>query len=160
MVQTIAFSLIRRAASSTQALPLLFMVGGLLLAAGAAQAATWFAIMGNPRSTDVDTVELNVENVPRRGELARLDLRVNLARQRNMVDGEKYQSYLSLIEIDCAKDSVVHVHQTRYVNARWTGASTFQRFNDVRPMAFGGLLPSPKAAVLRAACNQHQPATK
>lgn len=138
----------------TRSLRIVPLMVALTLALASRADPVWFSVMGQPSQPDVDSVELNVENIPKRGEVARLDLRVNLAKQRLMTGGEKYQSYISVIEIDCSKDSIVHVHQTRYANAFWKGAGTFQKFEQVRPMAFGGLLPSPKPTILRAACNK------
>ena len=114
---------------------------------------TWFAIMGNLIEADADTVELDVANIHTRGQIKSMDLRVNLAHQRTMESGEKYTSYKSVIEIDCERDGVFHVEQTRYVGPRWTGDPTTQYFANSRPMAFRGLVPSPKPRVLKAACS-------
>lgn len=81
-----------------------------------------------------------------------MNLRVNLAQQRTMASGEKYTSYKSVVAIDCANGGVFHIQQTRYVGPQWTGEETTQYFGNSRPMAFGGLTPSPKPKVLKAAC--------
>ena len=131
-------------------------LGVALLAMACVSVATaaplWFTVMGDLAEPAADTVELNVGELSLRGEQKAMDLRVNLAAQRAMASGEKYQSYVSLIEIDCLASAIVHVHQTRFEHAGWRGASTFQNFPEIRPMAFGGLLPNPKETILRAAC--------
>ncbi|KQP49695.1 surface-adhesin E family protein [Pseudorhodoferax sp. Leaf274] len=118
----------------------------------ATAAPLWFTVMGDLTEPTADTVELNVGELSFRGEKKAMDLRVNLAAQRTMASGEKYQSYVSLIEIDCLASAIVHVHQTRFEQAGWRGASSFQNFPEIRPMAFGGLVPNPKDTILRAAC--------
>lgn len=115
-------------------------------------APLWFTVMGDLTEPAADTVELDVGQLSLRGEQKRMNLRVNLAAQRTMASGEKYQSYLSRIEIDCQTSAIVHVHQTRFEHAAWRGPTSFQSFPETRPMAFGGLLPSPKETILRAAC--------
>lgn len=107
--------------------------------------------MGNLADSEVDTVQLNLAKVGERGKIDVMQLRVSLAQQRTM-NGQNYQSYLSKILIDCRKDAIVHLEQTRFEAPRWEGPSTYQAFPEVRPMAFGGLAPNPKARVLRAAC--------
>lgn len=136
---------------------LMGVIAGLSLASPSwAQPAhdepTWFAIMGNLIEDDADTVELNVADARAPGLTKNMDLRVNLAHQRTLGSGEKYTSYKSIITIDCETGGVFHIEQTRYVGPRWTGESSTQQFGTTRPMAFGGLIPSPKARVLKAAC--------
>jgi len=113
---------------------------------------TWFSLAGNVSDPNVDTVQLNIGNVQPRGQIKLMDLRVNLAKRRNMVDGEKYTSYQSVIAIDCETSSIYHLEQTRFTDRSWQGASTREVFTGSKPMAFGGLIPSPKPAVLKAAC--------
>ena len=108
--------------------------------------------MGSLGDNTADTVQINMAKMEARGNDDVMQLRVNLAQQRTMDGGEKYQSYQSKILIECSADSVVHLEQLRFELPRWEGHSTFQRFPEVRPMAFGGLEPNPKARVLRAAC--------
>lgn len=112
----------------------------------------WFTLMGSLADDTTDTVQINMAKMEARGSNNVMQLRVNLAHQRTMDSGEKYQSYLSKILIECSADSVVHLEQTRFELRRWEGHSTFQKFPEVRPMAFGGLEPNPRARVLRAAC--------
>ena len=121
-----------------------------------AEEPVWFTVMGNASDPSVDSVELNVARLPPRGEISTMDLRVTLAVQRTMPDGEKYTSYHSQIAIDCDQEAVVHVEQVRYEGPQWTGAPTAQHFHEMRPMAFGGLAPNPKDRVLKAAC-RHTP---
>jgi hypothetical protein len=112
----------------------------------------WFTVLGNLADSETDTVQLNMAKVETRGKNDVMQLRVTLAKQRTMATGERFQSYRSQILIECAKESIVHLNQTRFELGRWGGPSEYQRFNEVRPMAFGGLEPNPKARVLRAAC--------
>ena len=129
---------------------------GLFFAAAALSSAhgtsVWFAVMGQVGDLDVDTVEVNLEDLPPRGKIEVMFLRVTLAKQRTNPAGDKYASYLSRVSIDCEKSAIVHIDQTRYVEKRWRGAGTFQSFPEVRPMAFGGLVPNPRETILRAAC--------
>jgi hypothetical protein len=110
----------------------------------------WFDVGGPGPSADV--VELDVSDIKPGQAIKSLSLRVSLAAERILPSGERYSSYTSEIEIDCAERAVIHRKQTRYAGPRWTGAATTQEFPGARPMAFRGLQPDPKPRVLRAAC--------
>ncbi len=120
-----------------------------------ARAADWFTVLGNSADPGVDTVELDLSDVAKRGDISTMDLRVNLARGRVSATGDSYQSYRSTIAIDCAVDAITHVDQRRFGQRDWSGHGTFERFAEGRPMAFSGLDPSPKARILKAACAPH-----
>ncbi len=133
---------------------LALLAAGLSIAA-AAQAqnsGSWFSVMGDPGYSDEDLVELNLDQITGRGALQVMELRVSLAKPRIMGSGEEYRSYFSHIELDCNAGTIVHRDQTRYAEPKWQGKSTFQKFVEVRPMAFGGLVPNPKSTILKAAC--------
>ncbi len=123
-----------------------------LFSAGPSRAAEWFTVMGNLADAATDTVQVDLENLRPRGEIRFMDMRVNLAETRKSANGETIGSYVSKIAIDCDRDAIVHVEQTRFDGSYWRGTPSFQRFLENRPMAFGGLLPNPKARILRAAC--------
>lgn len=123
-----------------------------LYASAPARAAEWFTVMGDLADAGTDTVQVDLENLPPRGAIRYMDMRVNLAETRTIDSGEKVGSYVSRISIDCDQDAIEHVEQTRFEGNYWRGRSSFQRFSENRPMAFRGLLPNPKARILRAAC--------
>ncbi len=113
---------------------------------------TWFTVLGAYDDTAKDLVQLNLADVAPRGEIRTMQLRVSLAQPRTVTGGEVVGSYISKIALDCDADAIVHVEQTRFNKARWEGVPTFQAFTEVRPMAFRGLEPNPKATILKAAC--------
>jgi hypothetical protein len=129
-----------------------FAVFSLAFACAGAQAQTWFTVMGSSGNANVDTVELNLQGLQPKAEVSFMEMRVNLAKTRTMSSGERYTSYVSHIAIACAEDAIVHVDQMRYEQSLWQGPSTHQKFEEVRPMAFGGLEPNPKARILKASC--------
>jgi hypothetical protein len=132
------------------------LVAMVVLASFAAHAQTWFTVMGNPIDRAVDSVELNLEGVQPRGAVKHMEMRVTLAQVRVLPTGEAVGSYVSIIEIGCTEDSIVHVQQTRFPTRRWDGVPTVERFESERPMAFRGLDPNPKTRILKAACNQQR----
>lgn len=127
-------------------------VFALCLSGANAWAVEWFTVIGMKNDPNVDTAQLDVSTVTRRGANTVLRFRVNLAEARKLPSGEVYQSYVSLISIDCASMSVFHEEQTRYREAYWGGATAQERFVQPKPMAFGGLDPDPRPRILNAVC--------
>ena len=124
----------------------------LCLISAKAGAVEWFTVIGVKNDPNVDTAQLDVSTVTRRGSATVLRFRVNLAEARKLPSGELYQSYVSLISIDCASMSVFHEEQTRYRESYWGGSAAHERFVQPKPMAFGGLNPDPKPRILNAVC--------
>ena len=129
----------------------IYLAGCFILPAVAQTNDLWFTLMGTLADGHTDTVQLNMSRISKAEHIESMELRVSLGERRTN-GSEVYQSYWSTIEIDCANSSIVHVEQRRYEGPRWTGAETFQRFTETRPMAFTGLQPNPKERVLKAAC--------
>lgn len=117
-----------------------------------AWAVEWFTVIGTRNDPGVDTAQIDVSTIARRGAATVLRFRVNLAEARKLSSGESYQSYVSLISVDCASMSVFHEEQTRFSEAYWGGSTTREKFVQPKPMAFGGLAPDPKPRILNAAC--------
>lgn len=124
----------------------------VLFSTAQARAADWFTVLGNSADPAVDSVELDLSDVAKRGEITKMEMRVNLAQRRGSANGDSYQSYQSTIAIDCAAEAITHVDQMRFEQRDLSGHGTFERFVESRPMAFRGLDPSPKARILKAAC--------
>lgn len=114
----------------------------------------WFTIMGDLSNPRGDTVEINLHSLHLQG-VKTMALRVNLAVARTMPNGEVFQSYTSTLAVECDQEAIVHLDQLRFRGPVWSGPSTFQAFPEARPMAFGGLSPSPKPKVLKAACTRN-----
>ncbi|MCZ2496608.1 hypothetical protein GN316_07550 [Xylophilus sp. Kf1] len=115
-------------------------------------AVEWFTVIGIKNDPNVDTAQLDVSTITRRGPATVLRFRVNLAEPRKLPSGETYQSYVSFISIDCNSMSVFHEEQTRYGQPYWAGSTAYEKFAQPKPMAFGGLAPDPKPRILNAAC--------
>jgi len=137
----------------------MFRIPPLLLAvclfSANARAVEWFTVIGVKNDPNVDTAQLDVSTINRRGASTVLRFRVNLAEARKLPSGEVYQSYVSLISIDCTSMSVFHEEQTRFHESYWGGGATQEKFVQPKPMAFGGLAPDPKPRILNAACRSH-----
>lgn len=135
----------------------LVMLMGIPCYSSTVENSTWFTVMGSVSDPTVDSVQLDIKDIQPRGQIKLMNLRVTLRQKRTSTSGEEYASYISRIAIDCASDSIVHLEQTRFAEQMWLGKSNFQSFPEVRPMAFGGLNPSPKARILKAACALKHP---
>lgn len=124
----------------------------LCLLGSNAWAVEWFTVIGSKNDPQVDTAQLDVSTIARRGAATVLRFRVNLAQARKLPSGETYQSYVSLISVNCSSMAVFHEEQTRYPQAYWGGNASHEKFVQPKPMAFGGLAPDPKPRILNAAC--------
>jgi hypothetical protein len=117
-----------------------------------AHAVEWFTVIGDKNDPNVDTAQLDITTIARRGANLMLRFRVNLAQPRRMTHGEVYQSYISHITVECPTQSVFHEDQVRYRDPFWDGPTQEEKFVQPKPMAFGGLVPDPKVRILAAAC--------
>jgi len=127
---------------------------GLLLACVPATAVEWFTVTGDKSKPEVDTTQIDASTIDRRNNALGLRFRVTLAQARKGARGDTYQSYLSHIAVECASGAIFHEDQRRFLEPLWTGASTFERFPQARPMAFVGLLPDPRPLILDIACGK------
>lgn len=129
----------------------------LLLAAGPSQAVEWYTVTGDKANAEIDTTQIDTSTLDRRNDLLGLRFRVTLAKLRkpgNGGTGGTYQSYLSHIAVECGSGSIFHEDQRRFQEPMWSGPSTFERFQQPRPMAFGGLSPDPRPLILDMACGK------
>lgn len=127
-------------------------VAAICFAAFSAQAVQWFTITGDRENKAVDTAELDVSTVGKKADTRTFRFRVSLARPRQDESGQSYQSYLSHITVDCRTSSIFHDDQVRYRDPGWAGPERHETFAQPKPMAFGGLMPNPRRALLHATC--------
>lgn len=132
----------------------LITAAALLLASGPARAVEWYTVTGDKSDMSVDTTQIDTTTVDRRSEALGLRFRVTLAKARKGGRGDTYQSYLSHIAVECGSGAIFHEDQRRFQEPLWTGASTFERFPQTRPMAFVGLAPDPRPLILDIACGK------
>ena len=129
------------------------LVAGLavLLCFGSIAAQDWFTVLGDPAQSQIDTAQLDTRSISRSNPGQNLLFRVTLAAPRQL-GPEQYQSYTSIISVDCDSRAIAHLYQVRFRGARWTGPKTSETFSQPKPMAFGGLPLELRKRIMTAAC--------
>ncbi len=135
------------------------IVGSLLAGlsgVGSLHAQTrWFNVLGDPKDTTVNTIEVDPVPVAVNGDLKTMKIRVSRSEQRKSWDGVPYRSYTSTVVFDCANKKALYQSLDFYMEPAWKGAShkTSTYTGDVkRPMEFRDVTPNPTQRLVRAAC--------
>lgn len=118
-------------------------------------AQNWFTVLGDPEQSQIDTAQLDTQSIGKNDPGQNLLFRVTLAAPRQL-GPEKYQSYTSIISVDCDTRSIAHLYQVRFQGPQWTGSKISETFNQPKPMAFGGLPLELRKRIVSSACAARQ----
>ena len=120
----------------------------------AAPGPTWFTVAGSPGQEKVESVLVDLSDVPSDAQGGVMALRVNRSQERRSWDGVPYRSYEALVSFDCRAGRARYLEIAFYRAPLWQGDVTQRRDYRANPpaMEFRGMNPNPTERIVRAAC--------
>ena len=128
-----------------------------LVSLGTACASTsWLTLVGDPAIPSSDYIQFDPAALSRHGEQPTIPIRVSRSQPRTSTDGIVFQSFESVVAVDCSKRTA------RYLQATFFAAPDFQGVPlrtvvfhtlDLRPVEFRLIQGEPTQRMINAACN-------
>ncbi len=123
-------------------------------AASFAQYGPWMALVGDPKNSSVDTVELDADSVFGDASTREIAIRVNRATERDGRAG-KFRSYKSIVVVHCDTREAFHATQSFYAQPLWKGDPKTLTYPDARiyKMAFVDIAQNPARRIIDRTCS-------
>lgn len=120
-----------------------------------AAASEWFTVVGDPRRSNADSVEVDPTNLAAVGNLKLVKVRTNRATLRTNPRGVKFRSFEATVEIDCDQLTARYVRTQFYSEPLWKAPIDMIDYgaSEESPMVFRGVEPNPAKRIIKAACS-------